>query len=88
MPPGQLIDIPYLKQLDTCVVVPIAYCKKGNIDIVTNFVPAYLARITRRLWELYDEEDYVLDTYNWDEGKKPILVAFETSIQHPKEHVV
>jgi hypothetical protein len=37
---------------------------------------------------LYDEEDYVLDTYNWDEGKKPILVAFETSIQHPKEHVV
>ncbi len=88
LPPGQLIDIPYLKQLATCIVVPIAYCKKGNIDIVTNFVPAYLARITRRLWELYDEEDYVLDRYNWDEGEKPILAAIGTSIQHPEEHFV
>ena len=56
-PPGQIIDIPYLKQLDTRVVVPIAYCQKGDIDQVTNFVPGYLARVTRRLWELYDEED-------------------------------
>jgi hypothetical protein len=34
--------------------------------MVTNFFPAYLARIiTRHLWELYDEEDYVLDRYNY-----------------------
>ncbi len=60
LPPGQIIDIPYLKQLDTRVV----YCQKGNIDKVTNFVPGYLARVTRRLWELYDEEDYVIDTFS------------------------
>ena len=69
LPPGKIIDIPYLKQLDACVVVPIAYCQKGNIEQVTNFVPGYFARVTRRLWELYDEEDYIIDTFNWDEGK-------------------
>jgi hypothetical protein len=37
---------------------------------------------------LYDEEDYVLDRYNWDEGEKPMLATFGTSIQHPKEHFV
>jgi hypothetical protein len=88
LPPGQIIDIPYLKQLDTRVVVPIAYCQKGDIDKVTNFVPWYLARVTRRLWKLYDEEDYVIDTFSWDEGKNTLLDIFGTSIQHPKEHFV
>ena len=68
LPPGQIIDITYLKQLGTCVVVPIAYCKEGDIDKVTNFVPGYLARVTRRLWELYDEVDYILETLSWNEG--------------------
>jgi hypothetical protein len=61
LPPGQTINIPYLKQLDACILVPIAYCQKGNIDQVTNFVPGYLARITRRLWEVYDKEDYIME---------------------------
>ena len=69
LPPGQIIDIPYLKQLEVCEIVPIAYCQKGDIDTVTNFVPGYLARVTRCLWELYDEEDYVVDMYSWDEGQ-------------------
>ena len=87
-PPGQIIDIPYLEQLEICEIVPIAYCQKGDIHIFTNFVPGYLARVTRRLWELYDEEDYVVDTYSWDEGENTILSAFGTSIQHPEEHFV
>jgi hypothetical protein len=33
--PGQIIDIPYLKQLATCVVVPIAYCKKATLAYST-----------------------------------------------------
>jgi hypothetical protein len=37
---------------------------------------------------LYDEEDYVVDTYSWDEEKNTILGAFGTSIQHPEEHFV
>jgi hypothetical protein len=37
---------------------------------------------------LYDEEDYVLDTYSWDEGKNTIFSAFGTSIQHPEENFV
>ena len=66
----------------------IAYCQKGDIDTVTNLVPGYLTRVTRLLWELYDEEDYVVDTYSWDEGENTILSAFGTSIQHPEEHFV
>ena len=88
LPPGQTIDISYLKQLDACVLVPIAYCQKGDIDQVTNFVPGYLARVTRRLWEVYDEEDYVINTFNRDEGKHTLLDLFGTSIQHPEDHFV
>jgi hypothetical protein len=88
MPSGQIINIPYLKQLGTRVVVPIAYCKEGDIDKVTNFVPGYLARVTRRLWELYDKEDYILETFSWNEGNKTLLDLFGTSIQHPEEHFV
>jgi hypothetical protein len=32
-PPGQIIDIPYLEQLEICEIVPIAYCQKGDIHI-------------------------------------------------------
>jgi hypothetical protein len=88
LPRGQIIKIPYLKQLAARDVVPFAYCKNGDIDIVTNFVPAYLHRITRRLWELMDEEDYVLSTHNWDEGKDSVLNLFGTSMQHPEEKFV
>ncbi len=35
LPPGQTINIPYLKQLDARVLVPIAYCQKEDIDQVT-----------------------------------------------------
>ncbi len=84
----QTIDCPYLKTLDACVVVPIAYCPKGDIDQVTNFVPGYLARVTRRLWELYDKEDYIIDKICWDEEKNTLLDIFGTSIQHPEEHFV
>ena len=79
LPPGQIIDISYLKQLEICKIVPIAYCQKGDIDTVTNFVPRYLARVTRHIWELYDEEDYVVDTYSWDEGENTMLDTFGTS---------
>jgi hypothetical protein len=61
LPPGQIIDIPYLKQFAVHDIVPIAYCKNVDIDIVNNFVPAYLLRwFTRHLWQLLDEEDYIL----------------------------
>ncbi len=52
LPPGQIIDISYLKQLEIRKIVQIAYCQKGDIDTVTNFVPGYHARVTRRLWLL------------------------------------
>jgi hypothetical protein len=57
LPPGQIIDIPYLKQLAIKAIVPIAYCKKPDIDKVKNFVPAYLLRFTRNIWQLLDEEE-------------------------------
>ncbi len=69
-------------------LVTIAYCPKGDIDQITNFVPGYLARVTRRLWELYDEEDYIIDKICWDEGQNTLLDRFRTSIQHPEDHFV
>ena len=83
--PTLACTIPYLKQLHTRIVVPIAYCQKDDIDKVTNFVPGYIDRATRRLWELYDKDDYVIDMFSWDEGKNLLLDTFETSIQHLKE---
>jgi hypothetical protein len=90
LPPGQIINIPYLKTLESAnrQLVPIAYCLKGDIDQVKNFVPGYLARVNRHLWELYDEEDYIMDTFSWNEGKNTLLDIFGTSIQHPEEHFV
>jgi len=80
LPPGQTIDIPYLKTLKSRQLVPIAYCPKGDIG--------YLARTTRRLWEVYDEEDYILETIYWDEGNDALLNRFGTAIQHPEDHFV
>ncbi len=63
-------------------------CPIVDIDQVTNFVPGYLAWVTGRLWEVYDEEDYVVNKFNLDEGKHTLLDLFGTSIQHPEDHVV
>ncbi len=59
-----------------------------DIVQVTNFVPGYLARADGCLWEVYDEEDYVVNKFNWDEGKHTLLNLFGTSIQHPEDHFV
>ncbi len=93
MPPGQIIDIPYLKTLGKNKFALIAYCPKVvtdphscptvDIDQVTNFVPGYLARTNGCLWKVYEEEDYVVNKFNWDEGKHTLLDLFGTSIQHP-----
>ena len=87
-PPGKIIDIPYLKQLAVCAIVPIAYCKNVDIDIVNNFVPAYLLRFTRHIWQLLDEEDYILSQHNWEYGDNSILNLFGTYMQHPEEKFV
>jgi hypothetical protein len=45
LPPGQIIDIPYLKQLAVKAIVPIAYCIKTDFDIVKNFVPCISPKV-------------------------------------------
>jgi len=88
LPPGQIIDIPYLKQLAMKVIVPIAYCKNPDIDKVENFVPAYLQRFTRNIWQLMDEQDILLSQHNWEDGDDSILNLFGTFMQHPEDHFV
>jgi hypothetical protein len=73
LPPGQIIDIPYLKQFAVSVIVQIAYCINSDIDIVENFVPAYLLRFTRNIWQLLDKEDNILSQHNWEDGDDSIL---------------
>jgi len=46
LPPGKIIDIPYLKQLAVSAMVPIAYCNNSDIDKVVKVVPLYLHRFT------------------------------------------
>ena len=88
LPPGQIIDIPYLKQLAVKAIVPIAYCIKTDFDIVENFVPAYLLRFTKNIWHLLDEEDILLSPHNWEDGDDSILNLFGTYMQHPEEQFV
>jgi hypothetical protein len=88
LPPGQMIDIPYLKQLPMKEIVPIAYCKNPNIEKVENFVPAYLQRFTRNIWQLLDEKEIVLSRHNWDDGDDSILKLFGTFMQHPEDDFV
>jgi len=88
LPPGQIIDIQYLKQLAVKAIVPIAYCINSDINIVENFVPAYLLRFTRNIWQLLDEEDILLSHHNWEDGDNSILNLFGTYMQHPEEQFV
>ncbi len=88
MPTGQIIDIPFLKNLAIRDIVPIAYSTKFDFDKVENFVPAYLHRFTRHQWQLLDELDYVLSTHYWDEQDDCILNLFGTYMQHPEEKFV
>jgi hypothetical protein len=81
LPPGQMIDIPYLKQLAMKAIVPIAYCKNPDIEKVKNFVPAYLQRLTRNIWQLLDQEDVLFSQHNWEDGDDSILNLFETFMQ-------
>ncbi len=86
LPPGQMIDIPYLKQLAMKEIVPIAYCTKPDIDKVENFVPAYLQRFTRNIWHLLDAEEFFLSQHNWDDnGDDSIMKLFGTFLQHPED---
>jgi hypothetical protein len=98
LPPGQVIDIPYLKTLEKNTSVPIAYCPEVVTDpharsIVdsaqaSNFVPGYLASADGRHWEVFDVQKFSVNKFNWDEGEKSILNLFGTSIQHPEDHLV
>jgi len=88
LPPGQMINIPYLKQLPMKEIVPIAYCKNPDIEKVKNFVPAYLQRFTRNIWQLLDEKEIVLSQHNWDDGDDSILKLFGTFMQHPEDDFV
>ena len=89
LPPGQMIDIPYLKQLAMKEIVPIAYCTKPDIDKVENFVPAYLQRFTRNIWHLLDAEEIFLSQHNWDDdGDDSMMKLFGTYFQHPEDDFV
>jgi len=88
LPPGQIIDIPYLKQLAIKAIVPIANYKNPDIDKVENFDPAYLLRFTRNIWQLLDEEDILLSQHNWEDGDDSILNLFGTYMQHPEDYFV
>jgi hypothetical protein len=88
LPPGQIIDISYLRQLAIRAIVPIAYCTKSDFDKAENFVPAYLHRFTRHQWQLFDELDYVISTHYWDEQDDCIMNLFGTYMQHPGEQFV
>jgi len=54
------------------------YCKNPDIEKVENFVPAYLQRFTRNIWQLLDEEEILLSQHNWDDGDDSILKLFGT----------
>ena len=71
MDESKFIDLEYLSNLSLRERVPIVWCVDTcDVHQVRSFVPAYLLRETKNMWEVTDVDDMVLQNLDWrgDEG--------------------
>jgi hypothetical protein len=82
------IDLEYLSDLSLRERVPIAW-RDDTRDVhqVRLFVPAYLLRETKNMWEVTDADDMVLRNLDWtgDEGIDNMVGIY---IQHPAKRFI
>ena len=79
-----IVDCDYLQQMRLKEKVPIAYCMNiMNITKVQSFVPAILVHVTKKTWELMDENDKNMEEkLEWD-GDNGIANMVGMYIKHP-----
>ena len=79
-----IVDCDYLQRMRLKEKVPIAYCMNvKNITKIQSFVPAILVRVSKKQWELMDENDEnVEEQLEWD-GDNGIANMVGMYIKHP-----
>ena len=84
MSDSAIVDCDYLQRMRLKEKVPIAYCMNiKNITKVESFVPAILVRVTKKQWELMDENDENMEEQlEWD-GDNGIANMVGMYIKHP-----
>jgi hypothetical protein len=88
MDESEFIDLEYLSDLSLCERVPIAWCvDTRDVHQVRSFVPAYLLRETKNMWEVTDVDDMVLRNLDWtgDEGIDNMMGIY---IQNPAKRFI
>ena len=83
MDKNEFVDLEYLSDLALRESVPIAWCvDTRDVHEVRSFVPAYLLRVSKNMWEVTDVDDMVLRNLDWmgDEGIDNMMGIY---IQHP-----
>jgi hypothetical protein len=83
LPEDLVISLEYLSNLKLCESVPIAWCADTNqVCEMQSFVPAFLTRVTKHMWEVTDVDDLIIQNLDWkgDEGIENMMGIY---IQHP-----
>ncbi len=80
------VDHNYLKKMKLRQHVPVAYCiNNKNISDIGSFVPAFLVRVGKNLWEVMDEHDEKIEKQlNWD-GDDRLDNLWGLYIKHPDD---
>ena len=81
-----VVDRRYLQNMKLRQHVPVAYCSnEKNIADVASFVPAFLVKIGKNLWEVMDEHDETMDKQiDWD-GDDGLNNVWDLYIKHPDQ---
>jgi hypothetical protein len=79
-----VVDRSYLQNMKLRQHVPVAYCiNEKNIANVASFVPVFLVKIGKNLWEVMDEHNEKMDKQiDWD-GNDGLNNLRDLYIKHP-----
>jgi hypothetical protein len=88
MDESEFIELEYLSNLSLCMRVPNAWCvDTSDVHQVRSFVPAYLYRETKNMWEETDVDDMVLRNLDWTSNER-IDNIIGIYIQHPAKRFI
>jgi hypothetical protein len=83
LPEDLVIGLQYLSNLKLRESVPIVWCVDTNqVCEVQSFVPAFLTRVTKHMWEVIDVDDLIIQNLDW-KGDKGIENMMGIFILHP-----
>ena len=88
LPEDLVIGLEYMSNLKLHESVPIAWCVNTNqVCKMQSFVPAFLTRVTKHMWEVTDVDDLIIQNLDW-KGGKGIENMMGIYIQHPVKRLM